>query len=114
MSDGTGTIPIWDAEQGVAARDEGMARVQVRSAPWAAVAMDALIAVAREHDELTTEDVWKRLDAMRIPRPTEARAMGPVVRRATVEMIVEPAGYSRSSNPACHRGIIRIYRSLVA
>lgn len=42
---------LWEA---VEARDEAISRVEERSAPWRAVAMDALLAVARRRTYVTS------------------------------------------------------------
>src|ERR1019366_7255116 len=76
---------IWDA---VDARDEAMLRVQAHSAPWAAVAMDAVRAAARRETFLSSESIWKVLDDWGIPRPIELRAVGPVMARAVKEGLI--------------------------
>lgn len=103
-------LPMWDA---IEARNEAMARVESHSAPWAAVAMDALRDVAKVRSIVSSEDVWACLDARGIPRPVEGRAMGPVMARAVKQGILDPLGYDRGTDPKHHRDILRTYRSLL-
>lgn len=97
----------------IEARDEAMARVESHSAPWAAVAMDALLDVARTSQWVTSEAVFACLDARGIPRPVEARAMGPVMMRAARAGYIVRDRYERSTDPKHHRDVQTVYRSLV-
>lgn len=101
---------IWEA---IEARDEGIARVEERSAPWRAVAADAVRAVARRQRLVRSADVWTELDAMRIPRPPEGRAMGAVMVKAVRDGLIEPWGYERGSDPKHHRDIQQVFRSRI-
>lgn len=112
---GATTVSLWtDGAAAIAARDEGMSRVEVRSAPWRVVAWDALIAVARRTVVLSSEDVWRELDRMGVSRPIEPRAIGPVMMRAVREGVLTPLGYERGTDPKHHRDILRVYRSTVS
>jgi len=101
---------LWDA---VDARGEALSRVEVRSAPWRAVAADALAAVAKRQTFLSSADVWTELDRMSIPRPVEGRAMGAVVLKAVRDGLIEPWGYERGKDPKHHRDIQQVFRSRV-
>lgn len=105
---------LWDIEAGRDARDQSLADVAVHSAPWSAVARDALHAVARRQERVTSDDVWAELDAMGIARPIEGRAMGPVMVRGVREGVIAPDGYTQGTDPRHHADIARLYRSLVS
>lgn len=104
-------MTLWEA---IEARDEAMQQVQAQSAPWAAVAMDALLDVARSSRWVTSEAVFACLDSRGIPRPVEGRAMGPVMLRAAKAGYIVRDRYERSTDPKHHRDLQTVYRSLVA
>lgn len=106
-------LTLWDIDAGRAQRDEAISRVEVTSAPWRAVAYDALEKVARTTPAFTSEEVWKQLDHWGIPRPEEGRAMGPVMIRGRKEGLIEPMGFTQSTNPKHHADPTRLYRSMV-
>lgn len=106
-------MTIWEAAEAAAARDAALSKVEERSAPWRAVAWDALMAVAKRTVVLSSEDVWDELDRWGIPRPVEPRSIGPVMMRAVKEGVLEPLGYDRGTDPKHHRDILRTYRSAV-
>lgn len=94
---------------GLELRDEAMERVD--NPPWRAFADRALLSVARTYGVVTSEDVWQELDRMGIPRPAEARCMGPCMAAAVKAETLEPTGYQRSSDPRHHADVMRVYRS---
>lgn len=101
---------LWDA---IEARDEALLRVQAHSVPWRTVAWDVLRAEAEHNPYLTSESLWKALDDLRIPRPEERRAMGPLLMRAAREGVVTFDHYERSTVPGHHKDIQAVWRSLV-
>lgn len=106
MSDMT----LWDRTEARAARDDAVRAVAASEAPWVAVAYDALLAVARRQDTLSSEDVWRHLDAAGMPRPAEGRAMGPVMVRGVREGVIRLAGFTTGTDPKHHSDILRTYR----
>ncbi len=107
----TSQATLWDRTEARAARDEAVRTVAASEAPWVAVAFDALCAVARRQQFLSSEDVWVELDRMGIPRPAEGRAMGPVMVRGTREGVIRLAGFTTGTDPRHHSDILRTYRS---
>jgi hypothetical protein len=107
------TPSIWDVAAARASRDMAVADVEVRAAPWVAVAREALLAVAERQVSLTSDDVWQELERRGVPAPEEGRAMGPVMKRAMREGVIEPVGYTQGTNPKHHADVMRVYRSLV-
>ena len=95
-------------EQGIAQAEGGAPAVAL----WEAVAVVRLLAL--RHRTLTTDDVWKRLEAIGALTLPEPRALGAVMRRAQRQGYVEPTEEWRLSvRPACHRRPLRIWRSLL-
>lgn len=104
---------LWDRTEARAARDEAVRAVAASEAPWVAVAFDALVRVARRRDTLSSEDVWLELDMAGVPRPTEGRAMGPVMVRGVREGVIRLAGFTTGTDPKHHGDILRTYRSVL-
>lgn len=102
----------YEPRAAIEARDEALARVESHSADFRTVAYDALRYVAAHQDRLTSEDVWRRLEAMGFSKPAEARAIGPVMKRGTREGLIAFVEYGHSSNPAHHRDVQAVYRSV--
>lgn len=100
---------LWSAAAAREARDEALERVA--DPPWQSFAMQALQTVAQREPVVTSDMVWMQLDAMGIPRPLEARAMGPVMVAAVRSGLLEPLGYTQGTNPKHHADIQRTYRS---
>ena len=96
------------------ARDEALSRVESTSAPWRSFADRAVAAVARRLETLTSDDVWDELERMGIPRPSEGRAMGVVMRKAVKDGLLRPEGFTTGRNPRHHLDVARLYRSTVA
>lgn len=103
-------VGLWDLEAGRSARDEAMEAVD--NPPWRVFAERALLAVMRRQADVTSDDVWAELDGMGIPRPTEPRAMGPVMMAAVRDGSLIPTGVRTGRNPKAHARPIRVYRSM--
>lgn len=96
--------------QAKAARDRALAQVDANADPdWKIDALDALIVMAGRFDEFVIADVW---DETGLRRPHEARAMGPVVRKAVARGIIENTGRAAPSNLS-HRSVKPVWRSLI-
>jgi hypothetical protein len=96
------------------ARDEAIERVSSNSLAWRTVAHEALEAVCYRQLTVTSDDVWAELERMDIPRPDEARAMGPVMMRGVRLGLIVPHGFTQGTNPRHHADVMRVYRSLAA
>jgi hypothetical protein len=94
-------------------RDEAMERVDQganrKDPEWAARARAAIVAAAQDLPELTSEDVWRRLD-----KPDEGRALGPQMMSARRDGLITPSGrfqstgmVTRNAAPVC------VWRSLL-
>jgi hypothetical protein len=99
---------LWE---GRARRDEALERVQRHSSPWRALAYQALERVADRLPYLTSDDVWDELLVMEVPRPEEARAIGPVMVKGVRAGLIVPDGYVTGRDPRHHADVARRYRS---
>lgn len=99
-------------KSGAQLRDEALEAVD--DPPWKAFALQALEKVARRQDELSSEDVWEELEIMGIPKPSEGRAMGPVLMAAVKSGWIIPDRYEHATNPKHHAMPKRIYRSALS
>lgn len=99
-------------DEGRDARDEAIARVSENTLAWRTVAFEALEAVCYRQVTVTSDDVWAELEALSIPRPDEARAMGPVMLRGVKQGLMVPQGFTQGTNPRHHADVMRVYRSL--
>lgn len=106
---------IWDLAEAEAARDEALSQVAAPAIAviWSVAAYDALVAVARRQEHLTSDDVWAELEVMGITPPPERRAMGPIMVKAAKAGIVVHTGYVRGANPKHHANPHGGYRSLI-
>lgn len=92
-------------------RDNAIERVE-RATPkeWKDSALAVLKELAMTTEELTTDDLWSRLD-----HPPEPRAMGAIMRRAQKAGWITPTNrIETSARPECHARPIRVWRSCYA
>jgi len=108
-----GTDRIYDLEASKAARDKAMAQVDGNASPdWKDLADHAIDHTARLHHILSSDNVWYTLDEWEIPRPHEARAMGPRMVAAVKRGTITPSPLFRpSSRPELHASPRRLYSS---
>lgn len=93
------------------ARDEALGRVEGGSDPrWVAAAERAVIWCANRFGTFTSDEVWDRLEYRKVPAPREPRALGPVMKRAVRDGLIEPAGYVQSARQERHCAPVRVYR----
>lgn len=90
-------------------RDAAMAQVEQGSDTWwVAIAEGAVAGLASLGQPFTTDDVWQRLADRKVPSPREPRALGPVMKRAVRDGIVEwTGGYTASTRR--HTAPVRVY-----
>jgi hypothetical protein len=93
-----------------AQRDVGLRRVEEHADPaWIDDAYAAIVLTARGLEEFISDDVWNFTG---LPWPREARALGPVFRRAQSANVIEKTGRYRKS---VHSNMTEkpIWRSLI-
>ena len=94
-------------------RDAAMQKVD-DAAPdtWRTKADDAIKETAFRHYSFTSDEVWEVLDEWGVPRPPEARALGPAMTRAAKNGYMEPlSSFRPSRRPELHASPRRLYRS---
>jgi hypothetical protein len=93
------------------ARDAAIERVEAHADDdWKAAALAAVELAARTRETFTGDDVWN----MGLPKPREARALGPVMLGAARAGLITRTDEVRdSTQPGCHRGLVRVWRSNV-
>jgi hypothetical protein len=99
-------------EAGRLARDKAMAQVEQAAPPdWKHEAFAAIKAVAREHEQFTTDDVWRHVGW----QPPEPRAMGPLMTHAArLGFIEKIAGAMREGDRVVnHARPQQVWRSLI-
>ncbi|WP_236124277.1 hypothetical protein, partial [Pseudomonas cichorii] len=75
---------------------------------WSERAYAAVCQVARENLEFTPDDIW----ATGLEKPVEARALGPVMRRASQNKLIEKTGRSRpTTQPESHGTDVTVWKS---
>lgn len=78
-----------------AARDDALERVEAAAdAAWFDMAWKALVAYLRRHEQFFVDDFWSETE---LPVPREARALGPLVRRAVRAGYLKKTGGYRPS-----------------
>lgn len=100
---------LFDGPAAIARRDEAIGRVQRHADPaWLLEARRVVGLLARELPELTTDDVWERLEN----KPHEPRALGAVMIWAHKAGFVARTDRTRNSlRPECHRRPLRLWAS---
>ena len=77
---------------------------------WPELAYAAVRQVAESMPELTPDDVW----ATGLQKPSEARALGGVMRRARQDGLIEKSGRVRpTTQPESHATDVTIWHSLI-
>lgn len=81
-------------------REAAMERVAKGTPPeWLAAMASAVMAVAREMSEFTTDEVWKKLGS----QPREPRALGAVIMSLSRGGSIRRTGkFKQSKRPECH------------
>jgi len=92
-------------------RDQALERVEGNAkADWTQQAFEVVTALARSGRPFTPDDVW----AAGLPRPREARALGPVMMRAVKSGLIEPTGeWINSKQASQHATPVRVWRGKV-
>lgn len=100
---------VLDAEAAVEGKRDGMERVEVNADPeWKQDALLAVGEVAWRLEEFTSDDIW----ATGLPKPAEARALGPILMQAAKKGWCEKTGRSRPTSQASrHATDVAIWRS---
>ncbi|MFV8984672.1 hypothetical protein [Serratia fonticola] len=75
---------------------------------WAKAAYEVLVKVATLNQEFTPDDIWEA----GLEKPSEARALGGVMRRARAEGLIEKTGRVKpTTQPESHGTDITIWKS---
>ena len=91
------------------ARDEAIRRVSDHAGTqWLEAAKSALVSVAKSRPEFIADQIWEA----GLSKPSEARALGAVVRWALTEGIISDSGrYSKSAQPGLHCSPRKVWTS---
>lgn len=101
------TQTLFDFEEGTRRKDAGMSRAAAGAGtPWQALAEVAVLQVAREKDEFTSDDIW----ATGLPKPPEPRALGAVMNRlARAHLIMKTGRYVKTSQASRNNAPIAVW-----
>lgn len=95
-------------EQGRAERDKAMDAVESHTDfAWKQLALQTVRFLALNHQEFVADDLWGYIE-----KPSEPRALGPVMRAAQKQGLIEPTERYKP-NPNRHSTPTRIWRSLL-
>jgi hypothetical protein len=104
-----------DEQLSTQAREEGMGRVaktSVVSEEWMGLARQAIVDVAQAQRYMSSVDVVELLTKRDQAPPYGSRVMGPLMRRALTEGILEgPVSVKRSDRVTSHRGLENVWES---
>ncbi|HSN11775.1 MAG TPA: hypothetical protein VLS51_06690 [Propionibacteriaceae bacterium] len=97
-------------DDALAERDEALARVERAADPdWMFYARKAVELLSDTTPVFTTDQVWEVLAEGRVASPDEPRALGPVMRKAMKDKVIERTGvYAMSVRR--HGSPIPVYR----
>lgn len=77
---------------------------------WAELAYAAVRQVAQSQSEFTPDDIW----ATGLSKPSDARALGGVMRRAHRDGLIEKTGRVQpTTQPESHATDVTVWRSLI-
>jgi hypothetical protein len=80
---------------------------------WKKAADYAVMQLALRKPEVTADDVWDVLDGLNVDTH-ENRAMGPVMRRAAKDGIIERTERTtKTRRPTRHKGDVRVWKSRI-
>lgn len=115
MSEQISLTKVYSLALGREERDRALTRVELSSEEWRPVAYEAVTWVAKRKAEFTSDAVWFVLyNLWHTPPPHDPRALGPVMKRAAKNGLIQDTGRKKhSTRPECHTREIPIYRSLV-
>lgn len=105
------TLPFLDPVGETKRRDEAIDRVEAHAPEdWNVAAYQAVLRVARQLQEFTTDDVWQALAAY----PNERRAIGATMRDAARTGVCSNTGrVVKSQRAGCHRRPVTVWLSHV-
>lgn len=106
-------MQVVSLEEGRKRRDKALARVASRCGEDTEVARvwACALAIARERERFTSEDVWRRAGGTEFVEP---RRIGPLMKDLFFCGIADPtAEYMQATRASRHVGTVRIWRSLV-
>lgn len=105
--------PLFDAQQGKAAKEEALERVKKNAPPsWLSTARAIATRLARaKPNGFTTDDVWAILDETGVGNPPEPRAMGSVMASLARERIIRKKAVPPipSMRVACNRRPVAVW-----
>jgi hypothetical protein len=96
--------------------DEAIARSYRNADPdWLRIAFTEGIQLAMDDDEITSDDLWERMEEHHPDVKThDHRAMGAVMRKLKAEQAIRPTTlYRQSRRPSRHGAPIRVWRSML-
>lgn len=106
---------LFDLGASKRAADEAEARVtEAADETWMARALYAAEFVCQSMPRWTTDDIWRVLDARRVPKPREPRAMAAVVRELRKRGRCRPTDEFRpASMVSRHHAPMRVWETVV-
>ena len=104
---------LFDAIASVAAKNEGMNRVEANADPqWKIDMINAVRKVASRQQFLTSDDIWKELSVSSIASTHDPKVMGAMVKKAAKLGLITPTDkYVPSTRVVAHARPIRIWLS---
>jgi hypothetical protein len=102
-------------EQMTAERDQAMGQAEQGTDPdWAGKAEAAVLQLARSTQTnapgtFTPDDVWVKLEELRVAPPREPRALGPILKRMANAKVIRAVGFTESRRR--HGAPVRIYEA---
>lgn len=111
-------LNIFDVQLAAMLREEGMKRVETKANKlhpgWSQSALDFVKRFCQENSGKTfmPED-YRAASIGHVPKPHDNRVWGPIARKAKDLGYMEEIKMGVSKTPSHHRGLARIYRSLL-
>lgn len=103
---------LFDAQAAEAARDAGIALLEVHHGAQVEQLVGAIAVVARALPEITADHVHVYLVSKGIPEPTKPNAWGAAFRKAALAELIEDTGRAvKSARPSAHARRIPVWRS---
>ena len=106
---------LFNVQLGRELRDASIQQVEEHANPeWKVDAYAALLAVAKERETLTADDVWEVLATTSSAETHENRAMGPIMQSGRRSGLIENTGRTvPCRRPSRHVAPVTLWRSLL-
>lgn len=106
---------LFDTQEAQARRDIALAQVETNAnTQWCNLVLALIESLARQQNELTSDDVWKALAAFPNYTTHQPSAMGAMFKKASSKNLIAATDrFVQSTRPSSHARPIRVWSSKI-